>query len=66
MAIVGSTVKHRVDIIETERGWGSKIDRIEYFDSKADAEEFVKEFNSKNTDTLVPDWYMYANYVGKV
>ena len=57
-------MKFRVDIFESERGWGTKLDEIKYFESEDAAQksfEFVDEFNSKNNETTAPDWYMYAN-----
>lgn len=56
----------RVDIIESERGWGSKIDETKYFDSEQAAKDFVKSYNAKNDEPITPDWYMYADYRGKV
>jgi hypothetical protein len=53
----------RVQIIESERGWGQQIDSVEYFATKAEAEKFVKKFNAKNNEATVPDWYMYATLV---
>lgn len=50
----------KVEIIESERGWGSKIDEIREFNDKKSALEFIREFNSKNNSDTVPDWYMYA------
>jgi len=50
----------KVIIREFERGWGNKIDEIKEFDNVAQANEFVKNFNSKNNLTTVPDWYMTA------
>ena len=50
----------RVDIIESERGWGQKIEDTKFFDSETEAKKFVKDFNSKNDKDYVPDWYMYA------
>ncbi len=52
--------KTRVNIIESERGWGSKIDEVRTFPSLEEAEAFVTEFNSHNTEETVPDWYMRA------
>jgi len=49
-----------VPVIESERGWGSKIDDYMICLSYKDAEEFIKEFNSKNISTTVPNWYMQA------
>jgi len=50
----------RVDIIETERGWGSKVDESKYFKSRKRADTFVEKYNSKNTELMTPAWYMYA------
>ena len=57
---------YRVDIIESERGWGSKIDETIYFDNEAEAREYCQKFNSRNTEAVAPDWYMRADYVGRV
>jgi hypothetical protein len=57
---------YRVDIIESERGWGSKIDDTIYFDNEAEAREYCQQFNSRNTEAVAPDWYMRADYVGRV
>ena len=60
------TAAYRVDIIESERGWGSKIDESIYFDNEVEAKEYAADYNRKyNTTTDVPDWYMRADYVGK-
>ena len=53
-------MRFRVDIIESERGWGQKIDETKYFDDANLAYKFVEEFNAKNNLDYVPDWYMYA------
>ena len=52
-----------VHIIESERGWGSKVDEVKKFPSLEEAEAFVTEFNSHNTEETVPDWYMRAEVV---
>jgi hypothetical protein len=49
-----------VNIIESERGWGSRIDEIKEFDDYQSAAAFQKEFNKYNNKSIVPDWYMYA------
>ena len=66
MARIDRPVGYRVDLIEYERGWGSKIDDTLYFDNEAEAREYVRAFNAKNTATVVPDWYMIADYRGRV
>lgn len=52
--------KFRVNIWEYERGWGSKIDSTEKFDTKELAIEFIVRYNAINTASTVPDWYMVA------
>lgn len=49
-----------VNIIESERDWGQRVDRVKTFDTIEEAEKFVDDFNSRNCGTIVPDWYMYA------
>lgn len=56
--------RHKVEIIESERGWGQKIDEVKYFDTKENALSFCKEFNASNDKDCVPDWYMRADYIG--
>jgi hypothetical protein len=56
---------YRVDIIESERGWGQKLDEVKYFDNEKEAKDFVSKYNSKNTSKHTPDWYMVADYRGK-
>lgn len=50
----------KVKIIESERGWGQKVEEVKFFDNQKDAAAFVSEFNSANIEDRVPDWYMYA------
>jgi hypothetical protein len=66
MARINRPVGYRVDLIEYERGWGSKIDETIYFDNEAEAREYCKNFNAKNTAKEVPDWYMIADYRGSM
>lgn len=50
-----------VDIIESERGWGSKVDETKLFETQAEAAEWARAYNAKyNTAKEVPDWYMSA------
>lgn len=56
----------RVDIIESERGWGQKIEDRKFFDDEPKALEFVVEYNKENNLDYVPDWYMYATTPVKV
>lgn len=52
--------KVRVAIIESERGWGQRVDEVREFDTLKEAEDFIKDFNKDNNQATVPDWYMYA------
>lgn len=65
MAQVSRTTTYRVDIMEFERGWGSRVDEILYFDNEAEALRYVTAFNAVNTAPTAPDWYMVAEYCGR-
>ena len=66
MAQINRPVGYRVDLIEYERGWGSKIDETLYFDNEEEARQYCKDFNAKNTAKEAPDWYMIADYRGSI
>lgn len=51
---------YKVVIIESERGWGQKVDSVEYFRKKENADAFVQNYNKDNTADVAPDWYMVA------
>lgn len=55
--------KFKAAIFEYERGWGSKLDEVKEFDTVEERDNFVREYNSKNTETTVPDWYMTAQSI---
>lgn len=65
MAQVSRTATYRVDIMEFERGWGSRVDEILYFDNEAEALRYVTTFNAVNTVPTAPDWHMVAEYCGR-
>jgi len=70
MARIDRPVGYKVDIIESERGWGSKVDEVLYFDNEAEAREYARAFNARNIarerhNKSVPDWYMRADYRGR-
>ena len=48
----------RIAVVESEAGWGRKIDDWMVCLTVEDAMLYEKEFNSKNTADSVPDWYM--------
>lgn len=61
------TPTYRVVITEYERGWGSRVDETLYFDNEAEARAYARDYNLKhNSEPTVPDWYMRADYAGRV
>lgn len=50
----------KVLIIESERGWGQKIDEVKEFETRELALKFINNFNASNNLSDAPDWYMYA------
>lgn len=58
-------MKTIVHIIESERGWGSKVDEVKEFDTREEAVLFCREYNAGNNMPQVPDWYMYATIAGQ-
>jgi hypothetical protein len=64
--------KHQVIVIESEKGWGQKIDEVLYYDNEAEALKVVEDYNNEHNPDMgkpgvqTPDWYMIARYEGKV
>jgi hypothetical protein len=50
----------KVVIIESERGWGQKVDEVKTFKTLKEAKAFQESFNADNTAEVAPDWYMVA------
>ena len=50
----------KVAIIESERGWGQKVDDVKSFETYEKAKEFQLKFNESNNEDWAPDWYMVA------
>lgn len=54
-------MKHKVYMIESERGWGQKIDEVKEFDTYDEAYQFAEDYNAKhNPPGPTPDWYIWA------
>jgi hypothetical protein len=52
---------YRVDMIESEAGWGQKVDEKFYFRTQQDAADYVKTYNEKyNNKPTTPSWYIRA------
>lgn len=60
-----------VEIIESEKGWGSKVDDIVKFETIEEARVYVNKYNSEFKkhisshypeikEGVTPDWYMFA------
>lgn len=57
----------RVTLTEYERGWGSKPWDDVYFDNEAEARQYAIDYNNKHNNLdSAPDWYVRADYAGKV
>ena len=58
--------KTKVYIIESEAGWGQKVDEVLEFDSYEKAEKYVRDYNRKHNPPKneTPSWYMYARLEG--
>ena len=57
---------YRVDLIESERGFGKKLFDAEWFIEEANALKYIKEYNSKNNLETVPSYYTFAELYGLV
>lgn len=53
-------MKFKVVIIESELGWGQRVDEELEFDTEKEADDYVAKYNKQNNLPEVPDWYMYA------
>lgn len=54
--------KFVIQMIESERGWGQRVDEELEFDTKEEADKYADEYNAKyNNQARVPDWYIYAH-----
>ncbi len=57
----------KVEFTECERGWGSKHWDTEYYDNEAEARQRAIDYNKQHNNLdSAPDWYVRANYAGKV
>ena len=56
-------MKVKVEIIESELGWGQKVDSTKEFPNREKAVEFCEKYNAQNNLPEVPEWYMYARIV---
>lgn len=53
-------IKYRVNLIESERGWGQTLFLTKYFETLEEANAYKKSENALNTSIVTPDYYMYA------
>ena len=52
-------VKFVVKMMESERGWGQDYWDVE-FDTRKEAEDYMKSINARNTSIFAPDYYVQA------
>ena len=52
-------VKYIVNMMESERGWGQSYWDVE-FNTRNQAEAYMKKINDQNTSPIVPDYYVKA------
>jgi hypothetical protein len=58
---------YKVQLTEYERGWGQRPWETIYFDNEDEARRFAEDYNRRNnTESHAPDWYVRADYAGKV
>lgn len=57
----------KVLIIESESGWGQKVDEVLEFPTYEEADKYCREYNTKHNPPLpaTPSWYMYAKIEGE-
>lgn len=53
---------YQVNIIESERGWGQKVDTTFYFSDEVIAKEFIELYNAANDLLNTPDIYWRADW----
>lgn len=55
----------KVFIIESERGWGQRVDEVKEFNTREEAVKWADDYNRRyNNKAEVPDWYMRAEVQG--
>jgi len=58
---------YKVQLTEYERGWGQKPFGEKFFDNADEARKWVIDYNLEHNNLdYVPDWYVRADYVGKI
>ena len=66
MAQIQRPVAYQVNIMEYERGWGQRLEETIYFETEDEALAYCDKFNRVNILPKAPDWYMVADYKGRV
>lgn len=55
-------MSYKVYMIESERGWGSRLDETKEFPTEEEAITFADTYNKTyNNQSEVPDWYIRAD-----
>jgi hypothetical protein len=62
-----NVVAFRVELTEYDRFSGRKPWDTVYFDNEAEARQYAIDYNKKHNNLdSAPDWYVRADYAGKV
>lgn len=62
-----TVIAFKVVLTEYERGWGQKPWDTWYFDNEAEARQAAVDYNKKHNNlSEAPDWYVRADYAGRV
>ena len=59
-------MKVKVNIMEYEKGWGSKVDEVKEFSSLKEAEAFIKGYNSENISPTTPGCTRMRAQLGEI
>lgn len=54
-------MQFKVVVIESERGWGQKVDDVRYFKTYEEAAAFRDRINGQNTSPTAPEIYWQAS-----
>ena len=59
-------MKTKVLMIESEAGWGQRVDETKEFDTREEAVKWANAYNKKwNNEPKTPSWYIKAVVEGE-
>jgi hypothetical protein len=67
MAQINIDNAYKVTLTEYDRFSGRKPWDVKYFDNEQEARDWAEKYNRENNNLdYVPEWYVRADYVGKL